>query len=193
LIKGRQCPHCMSRVELSKPQRILEHAATHILFDQQLDSASEPCSFCLRPSPLCRFYLKKGKGFDANLQINYNKSTCSNMLRVSYATVASSTASSPCSNIPIQCPWCPQSAPAIWRYNMFFHIKNNHPQVSLNDNQDVWKIGNSERDGLKKVWQNRNKVKKTRKSKKRSGANLVISRAHASNQVLRYGFLLNHC
>jgi hypothetical protein len=176
----------MSRIELSKPQHVLEHAAAHILFDQQLDSASEPCGLCLRPSPLCKFYLKTGKGFDANLQINYSKSICANMLRLSYAVASLSTISSPCSNIPVQCPWCPQSAPAIWRYNMFYHIKNNHMQVSLNENKDIWNIGNSERDGLKKVWEKRNKVTKNRKSKKWSGANLVISTAHASHQVLRY-------
>jgi len=187
LIKGRQCPICVPAVELSKPQHVLEHAAAHVLFDSSIDATSQPCGLCLRPSPVCTFYVKKGKGSDASLQINYNKSTCANMLTFSYAVAATSTNSSPCSNVPIQCPWCSQSSPTIWRYNMYCHIKNLHTYVSLDDHKDIWKIGNSEKDGLKNVWANRHKVKKTRRTKKQLTAPLVISEAHVSHQVLRYG------
>jgi hypothetical protein len=185
LLKGRQCPTCTPAVELSKPQRVLEHAAAHILFDSKMDPTSEPCGLCLRPSPRCKFHLKKGKGSDANPQVNYDKSTCANMQTFSYAVAAISTNSSPCSNVPIHCSWCSQSAPAIWQYNMYHHIKTHHAYVSLKDHENIWKIGKSEKDGLKKIWANRHKVKKTCKPKKQSIAPLVISEAHVSNQILR--------
>jgi hypothetical protein len=188
LIKGRQCPNCPDiTVELSKPQRILEHAAAHILFDSTIDATSEPCGLCLRPSPLCAFYLKKAKGSDGSLRINYNKSNCANMLSFSYTVAAVSTNSSPCSNVPVQCPWCPQSSPAIWRYNIYRHIKNRHAYVSLKDHEDIWKIGNSEKDGLKKVWDSRHKAKKARK-KRNQLTPLLTSEAHTSHRVLRYAF-----
>jgi hypothetical protein len=153
-----------------------------------MDATSEPCGLCLRASPLCTFYLKKSKGADGNLRVDYNKSKCANMIPFSYGVAAISTASSPCSNVPVQCPWCPQSSPAIWRYNVFRHIKDRHVYVPLKDHEDIWKIGNSERDGLRRIWNNRHKVKKTRKARNQTTPNLVTSEAHTSHRVLRYEF-----
>jgi hypothetical protein len=59
------------------------------------------CSETALSHQRCKFYLKKGKGSDANLQVNYDKSTCANMQTFSYAVAAISTNSSPCSNVPI--------------------------------------------------------------------------------------------
>jgi hypothetical protein len=76
LIKGRQCPHCMSRVKLLKPQCILEHVAAHILFDQQIDSASKPCSFCLHPSDSISRKEKDLRWIYKSTTINWSVPTC---------------------------------------------------------------------------------------------------------------------
>ena len=186
LIKHRQCPSCTPTIKLPKSaQRVLEHMAAHIHFDPGIDSTKEPCGFCLRPSPLCVFYLKKGKGADASQQLDYARSTCANMTTFSYSVAALSSASSPCSNVPIRCSWCSDSAAAVWRYNMPHHVKAKHPYVSLQDHGDVWKIGNSEKHELRRVWDNRHKVKKSRKKNKASMTLLNISDAHSSHLALR--------
>lgn len=186
-MKGTQCSHCPAAASLPKgAQRVLEHMAAHLLFDQKINRFSEPCGLCLRPSTAsCIFYLKKAKGADGSVQIHHKKSECSNMLTFSYGIAASSTPSSPCSNVPISCPWCPESAPAIWRYNMASHVKTKHSYVSLPENEFLWKIGGSEKAALKKIWESRNKTKKSRKTKANSQPALVISAAHSSTRSLQ--------
>src|SRR6266536_6169087 len=67
----QKCMHCTPAVPLRKSgQRVLEHMGGHILFDPSVDCSLEPCGLCLRPSPLCIFYLKKCKGIQAGDQIN---------------------------------------------------------------------------------------------------------------------------
>jgi hypothetical protein len=39
-----------------------------------------------------------------------------------YAVAATSTPSSPSSNVPMRCPICPAAAPCVWRYNLFYHM-----------------------------------------------------------------------
>ena len=53
------CPLCQPAIpwDISKVHKILEHVAAHILFDNTLDATQEPCRLCMRPSPLCSFYL----------------------------------------------------------------------------------------------------------------------------------------
>lgn len=159
--------------------------AAHIHFDSRTSAASEPCGLCLRPSPHCRFHLKKGKGANSGIQIDYEKSLCAKLMTFSYSVAASSTTSSPCSNVPMLCPWCSKSEPAIWRYNMPHHVKSKHPHVSLRENEDMWKIGNSEKQELRKIWDKRHEIKKSRKGKKNSKPSLVISDAHSSRYTLR--------
>lgn len=144
LVKGRQCANCLPALELplSCPG-VLVHMAGHFHFDLKTNVASEPCGLCLHPLPHCTFCLKKGKDTNSGVQIDYEKSTCANLLTFSYSVTASSTSSSPCSNVPIVCPWCLKSEPAVWQYNMLHHVKLKHPHVSLRENKDMWKIGNS--------------------------------------------------
>lgn len=187
VINHRQCTDCTPTVYLPKsPQRTLEHRAGHMNFDPRfiVKLSSEPCGLCGRPSPACVFYLKKGKGTDASPQINYQKSSCANMQTFSYTVAAVSSASSPCSNVPMTCQWCPKSAPAVWKYNMSHHVKQNHPYVSLRDHESLWKISDAEKYGLKMIWDKRHTVKSSRKGKKKSKAPLVISEAHNTQLTL---------
>ncbi|RXW13089.1 hypothetical protein EST38_g12763, partial [Candolleomyces aberdarensis] len=62
-----ECEFCdpAPTLDAAQGQRVLEHMAVHILFDPKVKASDEPCGLCLRPSPICRFYLKKGKGSQA--------------------------------------------------------------------------------------------------------------------------------
>jgi len=98
--KSLECPRCSPTqaviLDLTQGQRVLEHIGAHILYDPGAIHAKDTlCGLCLRPSPLCQFFLTKGKGTNGN------------------RVAAESTASSPCSNVPIQCPICAKSEPAI--------------------------------------------------------------------------------
>ncbi|KAF8223061.1 hypothetical protein L208DRAFT_1318932, partial [Tricholoma matsutake] len=180
-----QCPCCVPVVELpSLGPGVLAHMAAHFNFDSRTNAASEPCGLCLQLSPHCIFRLKKGKGANSGVQIDYEKSTCANLFTFSYSVAPSSTSSSPCSNVPILCPWCLKSEPAVWQYNMPHHVKSKHSHVSLRENEDMWKIGNSEKQELKKIWDQCHKIKKTQKGKKSSMPSLIISAVHSSHYML---------
>ncbi|KZV81561.1 hypothetical protein EXIGLDRAFT_844497 [Exidia glandulosa HHB12029] len=130
-----------------------------------------------RPAGCCVFFLRKAKGTD-NLQINYQKSHCAyGKLTMQYGTAAQSSESSPSSNVPIRCPWCPETQPAVWKYNLLQHARKAHPLRDPAELLNVAKVGATEKELLKKIWTQRHVVKKKRKSKKKKAA-LTISDAH---------------
>jgi len=182
LVDGRACYKCSPPVELSKPQEVLAHMGAHILYDARIIVNLEPCGLCLRTG-VCTFHLRKGRGADGGVQVDYKKSTCPGMVEFNYKVAAQPTKSSPCSNVPLHCPGCPSTAPAIWRYNLKEHLKNKHPHLRVNDYKDMWKLSKTELEDLKRKWVERNKVKKRRKRTQRS--NLVISEAHTSVAVMQ--------
>lgn len=183
LLGKKPCPGSCKGELPTQPQRVLEHFGTHILFDPKVDAASDPCGLCLRPTQ-CLFYLKNGRGAQNGQQIDYKKSQCPGMLWLTYSIAEKSTTASPCSNVPIKCPWCIDAAPGVWRYNMEDHIRAKHPYVSLVDYAPLWKIGNTERKAMKLKWDERNKVKKTRNSKSKAKIPLEVSAAHSSHLTL---------
>ncbi|KAF8890599.1 hypothetical protein BD779DRAFT_1438361, partial [Infundibulicybe gibba] len=129
------CPKCRPPFEWdrTKPHRLLEHVGGHILFDSSLDSALEWCGLCMRLSPLCIFYLRKGKGAASSAQIDMERSRCPNLLKFSYRSAASSTSLAPCSNVPISCPLCASDLAAVWKYNMKAHFSKHHPSQHSKD------------------------------------------------------------
>jgi hypothetical protein len=175
------CPRCLPTVtlDLSQGQRVLEHIGSHILYDPAVIRSIEPlCGLCLRQSQLCQFYLTKGKGANGNLRINHKTSKgCLVKMNYSYGIAAESTASSPCSNVPIHCPICPKTDPAIWKYFMKVHFEEKHKTLDLTKYEHLWKLSNFERSEMKKIWIKRGKVtaKRTRKLKVPP---LVISENH---------------
>jgi hypothetical protein len=98
-------------------------------------------------------------------------------MNYSYGIAAESTASSPCSNVPIHCPICPKADPAIWKYFMKVHFEEKHKTLDLTKYEHLWKLSNFERSEMKKIWIKQGKVtaKRTRKSKVPP---LVISENH---------------
>lgn len=171
-------------LDLSQGQRILQHVGSHILHDPKVTRVSEPCGLCLTPAPACQFFLKKGKGLRGNLKIDQDRSKgCTIQVNYSYAVASESSSSSPCSNVPIICPLCPKAAPAVWRYNLKFHLSSAHNRdsesVLHHQYEDIWRLSNFEIREMKTAWSKRAQVS-VRRTKKANTAPLVISEAHRS-------------
>ena len=185
------CSLCSPTVtlDLLQGQCVLKHIGSHILYDPAVIRSIEPlCGLCLRPSQLCQFYLTKGKGTNGNLRINQKTSKgCLVKLNYSYSIAAESTASSPCSNVPIHCPICPKTDPAIWKYFMKVHFEEKHKTWDLTKYEHLWKLSNFEISDMKKIWAKQRKVtiKRTKKSKIPP---LVISDNHRARIPTMYAF-----
>ena len=165
-------------LDLTQGQRVIEHIGAHILYDPKMIHSTGPlCGLCLCPSPLCQFFLGKGKGRNGKVKINQKTSRgCLMKMNYSYSVAVESTASSPCSNVPIHCPICPKSDPAIWKYFMKLHFEEKH-KVLLTKYEHLWKLSNFERTEMKKIWVKRGRVtaKRTRKANQPM---LVVSEKH---------------
>ncbi|KAN0124134.1 hypothetical protein V8E53_015856, partial [Lactarius tabidus] len=109
--------------DINKAHKILKHIAAHLLFNNMLDMAKEPCGLCMCPLPLCSFYLQKGKGAGSTLQINKYTSHCPNFMgKLLYSVAATECTNLPCTNVPVICPLCPSTLAAVWKYNMKTHL-----------------------------------------------------------------------
>jgi hypothetical protein len=148
-------------LDLSQGQRVLEHIGSHILYDPAVIRSVEPlssrCAACASANGNCAsFYLAKGKGVNGNLIINQKTSKgCLVKMNYSYGIVAES---SPCSNVPIYCPICPKTDPALWKYFMKVHFEKKHKTLDLTRYESLWKLSNFERSEMKKMWAKRGKV-----------------------------------
>jgi len=175
------CPRCSPTVtlDLTHGQRVLEHVGSHILHDPGVIQSIEPlCGLCLRPSQICQFYLTKGKGSKGKPRINQKMSKgCLMKMNYAYNIAAESTTASPCSNVPVHCPICPKTDPAVWKYFMKVHFQEKHKALPLTKYEHLWKLSNFEKSEMDKIWQKRGKVtaKRTKKSKIPP---LVISEDH---------------
>jgi hypothetical protein len=79
-------------------------------------------------------------------------------MNYSYGIAAESTASSPCSNVPIHCPICPKTDPAIWKYFMKVHFEEKHKTLDLTKYEHLWRLSNFEKSEMKKIWIKQGKV-----------------------------------
>jgi len=185
-----ECTLCTPTVtlDLSQNQRILEHAAAHILHDPKVEKSTEPCGLCLRPSPLCCLFLKKGKGASRTLKVD-KYTGCLIKPSFSYGVASESSRSSPCSNVPIACPLCPaKDTPAVWKYNMKYHMQKMHSTATLSTHEHLWKLSNFEIVEMKAIWAKRHNVV-IKRSKKSKAPELIVSDTHRSCiPSLRYGF-----
>jgi len=183
------CPRCSPTVtlDLSQGPRVLEHVGSHILHEPAVKHSIEPlCGLCLRPSPMCQYYLTKGKGAKGSVKINQKTlKGCLIKMKFTYSITAESTTSSPCSNVPIHCPVCPKADPAIWKYFMKIHFKERHKTLDLTKYEHLWELSRFERSEMNKIWAKRAKVtvKRTRKSKILP---LVVSENHRARIPLMY-------
>ena len=181
------CPLCRPAIpwDISKVHKILEHVAAHILFDNTLDATQEPCGLCMRPSPLCSFYLRKGKGAGGTPQIDERMSRCPNLIsKLFYSAAATERTHSPCTNVPVTCPLCPSTSPAVWKYNMKKHLAHIHPSTKGRDFPEAYVIGNSEKAALKILWEKRFTVPHRRRQHNATSNSLPISELHSSRQAI---------
>jgi hypothetical protein len=108
---------------------------------------------------MCQFFLKKGKGLTVSMKLNAATSKgCPNMISFSYKVVEQSSTSAPCSNAPIQGPLCSKSDPAIWQYNMKYHVLTQHPSAQIAKYEDMWTLSNFKKVKMKCIWAERQKV-----------------------------------
>ncbi|KAF7330749.1 hypothetical protein MVEN_02413600 [Mycena venus] len=177
------CTKCTPAVplDLSHGQRILEHCAAHLLYDSSINRQHELCGLCMRPTPMCVFYLRKANG---KPQIDWEKSTCRFKISFRYAVAATSTLASPCSNVPVTCPLCGPKRPAVWKYNLEAHFRDVHHLANPQNFLSSVTISDDEKTGLKKIWDARHTHPQPRKLKKKRNP-LQISEAHSSRLAFR--------
>ena len=178
------CPHCRPSFSWNrlKIHDLLSHIGAHLLFDNSLDPSLQLCGLCLQPSPLCAFFLRKGKGTGSSQQIDMRTSRCPNLIAFSYLSAAKEATHSPCTNVPVICPLCPSTSSAVWKYNIKAHFEKFHISAVYRTYSADFVISESEREGLKKLWNSRFKKRRQSKSNK-SKSSLPISEAHSSCQV----------
>ena len=188
--ENADCLLCGPKVYFNRSsgQRVLEHMGTHIFFDNAICS-TERCGLCLRPALMCRLIVKKGRGANASPRIDFDSSTCTNLIRFNYATAAQLSEGSPCSNVPINCPLCPDKSPAVWMYCLHTHFREQHKLMSRDLFPIAVQLSKSEEHGMLQIWKQRLTTRKPRKRNKTSA--LVLSEAHSSRLALRYSFAVS--
>ncbi|KAJ6483510.1 hypothetical protein C8R47DRAFT_1132450 [Mycena vitilis] len=171
-------------VSLKNKQLILQHNGAHILFDPSIRRSDEPCGLCLRPFPLCTFFLTAGTGTDSARQIDWKSSTCLRRLTFSMAAAMKWSPASPCTNYLIRCPL--QCGTIIWTYNIEAHCRSaRHGLVSLNNVGLPYATSTQELSAMKKLWKNRQNYPRTRFSSNISRPALRTSDAHSSRLAYR--------
>ncbi|KAH9003649.1 hypothetical protein EDB86DRAFT_2826236 [Lactarius hatsudake] len=183
-----KCPACTPPVQLdaTNGQRVLAHIASHILHDLTVDKSQEPCGLCLRPANMCTIYLTKRSGRNYQPTVKYMGIVpCPNATNFSYSAAMVSSDSAPCSNVPLQCPYCPDGSPAVWRYNMQQHFRHRHQGIDITKHEDLWKITPDEATAMAAIWKNRRKQPK-RRGKGKLKVPLKLSEAHSSHRVSSY-------
>ncbi|KZV94268.1 hypothetical protein EXIGLDRAFT_767328 [Exidia glandulosa HHB12029] len=164
------CELCGTSLPTFKsPQRNLSHMAAHILFDPALKNTHDACGFCLQPNNLCSCT---------------RESMCPKKpTRFSYQAAASSTKSSPSSNVPIRCLLCPQRAATVWHYNLRRHLELAH-ECDPEQYKELWHISGAEKYALQQLW---DKVKTTiqRPRQKTIQPSISLSVGHTSRLLMR--------
>jgi hypothetical protein len=186
-MEAHDCEKCGPNVKLnrSNAQRVLEHMGAHILHDATLNHSQEVCGLCLRPSPMCRLFVKKGRGALAGNHVDIDNSSCVNLIRFNYASAACSSESSPCSNVPIICPLCPPKSPGVWTYSLHAHFRDRHKLTTHTQFPMTVYLSQSEKDGMKRIWDARFNVPQPRNLKKKKVPALLLSEAHMSRSALQ--------
>ncbi|KAJ7874305.1 hypothetical protein B0H14DRAFT_2343741 [Mycena olivaceomarginata] len=182
------CPKCSPAVPLniSQGQRVLAHCGAHLLFDPSINRQHEACGLCMRPTPMCTFYLTRSNG---KFQVDWEKSTCMFRINFQYGVAeCSSSPSSPCSNVPVICPLCGPQHPAVWKYSLEAHFRNVHHLADSRKFPMTVTITDDEKTWMKEIWEARQKYPQPRNMKKKKKNPLEISEAHSSRLALRYNF-----
>ncbi|KAF9552115.1 hypothetical protein CPC08DRAFT_792038 [Agrocybe pediades] len=180
------CPRCSPTIalDLKDGQRVLQHMGAHILHDGGVDRSVEICGLCLRPWPLCEFFLTKGAGAKGSTKVDKRLTRGCPLkdMKFSYRVAATPTHSSPCSNVPVKCPRCKSDKPAVWKYSLEQHFKIRHKEATLTDYEHLWKLEALEVEAMKSIYKKRGNIVKKRPRKK-DVLELTISERHRGKMV----------
>ena len=112
-------------------------------------------------------------------QIDVKKSQCLNLNEkgFSYGLASISSSSSPCTNVPMCCPCCPESASLVWKYSMVVHYAKHHSQANFTDAASDFVIGQAECASLNAIWASQHAKKRHRRDPG-NRAPLLVSDAH---------------
>ncbi|KAJ7208377.1 hypothetical protein GGX14DRAFT_300272, partial [Mycena pura] len=103
---GHTCLTCNMPLNLEKPPSVLNHMGSHIINENGINLAEQPCGLCGRPSPMCYFVLRRTAG-SSSLSVDLKASRgCPHLKKFSLTAAGQSTATSPCSNTLLRCPEC---------------------------------------------------------------------------------------
>ncbi|KAJ6543370.1 hypothetical protein DFH09DRAFT_928698 [Mycena vulgaris] len=178
------CSACPPNTPLDpkQGQQVLAHNAPHILYDPNINRATNPCGSCLNPAPMCEYYLTT----TGKQKINTARTKCPNStMTFRYSTAEISTESSPSSNVPIRCTLCAVGQPDIWRYSFENHLRTVHPSAPLDKYSSIWKLHPDELKRIRKVWETRAKGVPIPKKRSPVTTPYFISEAHSSRLSLR--------
>ncbi|KAJ7246639.1 hypothetical protein C8J57DRAFT_1081377 [Mycena rebaudengoi] len=189
-----ECTKCDPPVPLplKNKQLLLQHNGGHILFDPTFRRADQRCGLCLRPFPMCEFYLTGGSGTDSARQVDWKRSTCLRQVTFSMAAAQKWSESSPCTNHLIPCPLT--CGLVIWTYNIEAHYRGiRHGLTSLENVHLGYNMANGEYELMKKLFENRQNYPRPRNLKATKAVPpLTISTAHSSNLAFRYHYVVFH-
>lgn len=157
----------------------------HILHDAMLNHSQEVCGLCLQPSPMCRLLVKKGCGASAGNHVDIDNLSCVNLIQFNYTSAACSSESSPCSNVLINCPLCPPKSPGVWTYSLHAHFHDQHKLISHRQYPMTVYLSQSEKDGMKQIWDARFNAPQPRNLRKKKVPALLLSEAHISRSALQ--------
>ncbi|KAF8884585.1 hypothetical protein CPB84DRAFT_1750390 [Gymnopilus junonius] len=146
-IRSGDCPRCSPTVtlDLTQGQRVLEHMGAHILHDPSFDDQ--------QLSPLCQFFLKKGKGANGRLGINAALSKGCHMKLLPHVQTAhpmSALSQNRSCNL------------ALLSANTLPREASNAPLLKYDN---LWKLSDFETSEMKKIWAKRQVIMVTRTRK----------------------------
>ncbi|EIN12608.1 hypothetical protein PUNSTDRAFT_130865 [Punctularia strigosozonata HHB-11173 SS5] len=132
--------HCFQCTAPLDPAEARAHVGAHILrcqfgvIGERLQGRARfpnSCRFCGR-SGTCTLALMKLAGEVSDLTAGKVETNCPRAHTFSIAWAKKASKSKPSTNVPIACPFCPANPvtkqwPAFWKYNMYSHIRNEHP------------------------------------------------------------------
>lgn len=172
------CPKCPA-LPLQKGPRLLEHFGGHILFDSEFqDERKSPCGLCLSTTGSCKFRLKKSSS--GTTVIDMDTSQCKNLYKIALGHAGKSTPSSPCTNIPVLCPYCPIPSDAIWRYNFLSHIRTVHSNILARLDLSKHHISDDERTQMHTQYLKKPRHSHSQKSKNAEVKAFTVSENHTS-------------
>ena len=140
--EGHETVECYFCTTKTKLKDMRNHVGRHILcaFRDVEDTLSlkegmwigvNPCGWCGREG--CKVQLSSNNNISSSCSYHYTK--------MMYAKAAQYSKTSPCTNVPIHCPICPEGFSGqprtIWKYNALAHFAAEHVPMESDELPDI--------------------------------------------------------